>query len=385
MNHTKEKKTKSQLIYRSSKGWIEFDPEKKEYNGLVTGLNFSEQGLKEEQIKNFIINDYQQYINKFDGRIIILAGAGTSISEGGLTMQGLWDTVSKDIGEKFEQVLDKTNYKEKYKEKNDLEALLSSIDNLLEIKEDQDVINTKDSILKIIKDKCTLKAKNNNHEILIKRLANSQTNNCRPSIFTTNYDLLFEKAAGKSGIILIDGFSFTYPRRFDGSYFDYDIVKRDNSRIREEQNFVKDLIYFYKLHGSLSWNRNNEHIEQANNPDNPVLIYPRSSKFSDTYEQPFFEMMSRFQKILRERNILLITVGFSFADKHIRNVIHESLNKNASMKLLVVDYNIDGEGFGFIDKCDQEQVMSIKSKFEDFVKNYPYQKYRLSEVTEKDE
>ena len=42
-------------------------------------------------------------------------------------------------------------------------------------------------------------------------------------MFTTNYELCFERSASELGLVALDGFSFFEPRRFDPRYFEYDI------------------------------------------------------------------------------------------------------------------------------------------------------------------
>ena len=54
------------------------------------------------------------------------------------------------------------------------------------------------------------------------------------------------------------------------------------------------------------------------------MIYPKDSKYESSYEQPFFEMMARFQQSLRKENVMLVCIGFSFNDKHIVTVIQEA-------------------------------------------------------------
>ena len=52
---------------------------------------------------------------------------------------------------------------------------------------------------------------------------------------------------------IIDGFSFSLPRVFSGRNFDLDIVSRNNSRVKEEDNFIQKVFHLYKLHGSVDW------------------------------------------------------------------------------------------------------------------------------------
>lgn len=83
-------------------------------------------------------------------------------------------------------------------------------------------------------------------------------------------------------------------------------------------------------------------VQQVNSTESPLIVYPASDKYESSYEQPYFEMMSRFQQALRKENTLLIVLGFGFRDKHIQNVILEAVNQNPSFQLVIVNYNAGG-------------------------------------------
>ena len=167
----------------------------------------------------------------------------------------------------------------------------------------------------------------------------------RAKVFTLNYDTLFEQAGIQGNFTMIDGFSFSFPRIFSGRNFNYDIVQRDNSRVKEEDNFVNKVFHLYKPHGSVDWERlENGSIKQSEKVNKALMIYPKESKYESSYEQPFFEMMSRFQQNLRKDNVLLICIGFSFNDKHIVTAIQEALEQNPSFQLMVVNKGISQAG-----------------------------------------
>ena len=188
----------------------------------------------------------------------------------------------------------------------------------------------------------------------------------------------------EGGFVIIDGFSFTHPREFSGSYFDYDIVHRDKTRIKQEESFVSKVFQLYKLHGSLNWERvSDTRIIQKENTESPLIIYPASEKYESSYEQPYFEMMSRFQQALRKEETLLIVIGFGFQDKHIQNVIREAVAQNPGFQLVIINYN----GTEKIETTHVEQFfesvekMEVKRKvtilfdtFNEFAKNYPENK-----------
>ena len=116
--------------------------------------------------------------------------------------------------------------------------------------------------------------------------------------------------------------------------------------LKEEDNFVQRVFHLHKLHGSLNWERDKEDkkVRIKEDPDNPLMVYLREAKYEDSYEQPFFEMMARFQRNLRLNNdTLLVCIGYSFNDKHINAAIEEALNQNPGFRLAVIDPGFDGD------------------------------------------
>ncbi|KAF5038728.1 SIR2-like domain protein [anaerobic digester metagenome] len=194
-----------------------------------------------------------------------------------------------------------------------------------------------------------------------------------------NYDLLFEYAANEVNAIVVDGFSFTFPRTFSGRFFDYDIVQREGSKLKEEDNFIQRVFHLHKLHGSLNWERNNEgKVEIKENPEKPLMIYPRDAKYEDSYEQPYFEMMARFQRNPRPNNdTVLICIGYSFNDKHINAAIEEALNQNPGFRLAVFDPGFENEGVSSSLKeikkaaLESERILLASETFTDFAKYFP--------------
>ena len=89
----------------------------------------------------------------------------------------------------------------------------------------------------------------------------------------------------------------------------------------------------------MDWHRSSDGIVRDPETKTPYLIYPRDEKFAQSFEQPFLEMMSRFQTALREKDTALILVGFGFNDHHLNQPIFHALATNPNFKLLLVDYS----------------------------------------------
>lgn len=281
--------------------------------------------------------------------IVVLAAAGTSLDNGsdkGKTRDGLWGNCRDVIKSLYKELLPCDGKLKRIARDRDIESLLSHV--LLVEKIDEARASRlkplREQLEKIIREACRLKLDTKApHRIFLDKITARKASEPRVQLFTTNYDTLFEQAAQEGGYAVIDGFSFTSPRTFSGRYFDYDIVQRERTRLKDEESFVSKVFHLYKMHGSLTWERTVQgRVQQVDSTDSPLIVYPASDKYESSYEQPYFEMMSRFQQALRKENTLLIVLGFGFRDKHIQNVILEAVNQNPSFQLVIVNYNAGG-------------------------------------------
>ncbi|EGO8386122.1 hypothetical protein EWY11_07680 [Enterococcus faecalis] len=106
-----------------------------------------------------------------------------------------------------------------------------------------------------------------------------------------------------------------------------------------------------------------------------LMIYPSSNKYESSYQQPFFEMMSRFQQETRAKNTLLIIVGYSFGDAHINAMIYEALNVNSSITVIFVapDAYDENKYERLKEVINQTGNIILTSQtFNEFVESYPY-------------
>jgi NAD-dependent SIR2 family protein deacetylase len=293
---------------------------------------------------------YDTFLKKHYRHLVVLTAAGTSLDNGdksGKTREGLWKNCRTEISTIYRELLPCSEKLKNIARHKDIEALLSHVillEKTDEVKEYK-LHSLRKALENKIKESCTLELDTTApHEDFLNKITAKKNNDARIQLFTTNYDTLFEQAANKAGFVVIDGFSFTQPREFAGKWFDLDIVNREKTRLKQEESFVSKVFHLYKLHGSLNWTRGNDKIIQKDNSDNPLIIYPASEKYESSYEQPYFEMMSRFQQALRKEETLLIVIGFGFQDKHIKNVIIEAVKQNPSFQLLIVNYRKDKDG-----------------------------------------
>ena len=336
-------------------------------------------------------NKYRKFLNKQFENLIVLTGAGSSVGIGtkdkdgndkkGRLLSQLWDDLEKKytkrILNRFCELVHYTDKDLNNEYVKNLENLLSLANAAKEYITDKD-IDIKQMIVNIqqlIKESCELILPDDApHLSFLEKITKRKVTLPRVKIFTLNYDTLFEQAALKKNFTLIDGFSFSFPRYFSGRNFDYDIVIRDSSRVKEEDNFITRVLHLYKPHGSVDWEKTDIGVKQSESVCKALMIYPKDSKYESSYEQPFFEMMARFQQNLRKENVMLICIGFSFNDKHIVTVIQEALEQNPSFQIMLVNKNIRKDGslkWLYELSSNHSNICLISEEFKDFSINYP--------------
>lgn len=386
------------IAYDDSNWYINDEPQgKKEGDGIS---EFKDRALNETYKQMGI--DISNFTNHFKN-IAVLTAAGTSMENGengGKTRLDLWDSYKKEINDIANTLMqNKGSLKEmcsKIVESKNIEDFLSMTilyEKLNGEIKDNNGNPIRKSLERKIANACRLELDPNNthHQNFIRKLTARKPSDPRVQIYTTNYDTLFEQAAQRMNYTIIDGFSFSYPRIFNGANFDRDLVYREKTRIKQEESFIPNVIQLFKLHGSIDWEKTEDKIFQKEYTDNPCIIYPASGKYESSYEQPYFEMMSHFQSTLRKEGTLLIVAGFGFQDKHIQNIIKEAVLQNQNFHLIIVCYGTklieDKEGNttyidsgiikdiipGFISEEGfvMPNVTVIFSKFKAFVEHYP--------------
>lgn len=293
--------------------------------------------------------------------LMVLLGSGASFAAKNATgmqppgMSDLWECARDEVGHaNFDKiVLDVSGSLEK----KDIEALLSRCKMAIELgaapkgKEDQKPDNgTGESLQSFVKkaeqaildrvnfvsDKTDLTS----HKEFLRRLARRSADKARVKVFTTNYDRCIEEAAAARNLVLIDGFSHSAVQRFNRDHFQHDIVRRSPSSTRAE--YVDGVFHLYKLHGSMDWRRRKSDdvvVRRLVHDDDhePVLIYPRSSKYQEAFSPPYLDMFAAWQAALREPDTTLIVSGFGFADDHISAPIWAALEANLSIRLILCD------------------------------------------------
>jgi len=330
--------------------------------------------------------------------LVVLSGLGTSLcvsdGEGNCpapTMTQLWDAVRERVGEDIFDALLKTVRYSGYKsvrikgQSEKQQRLIKDIERLLSQCQVSQAFEPNDEVAQFIKEaeaeivtRCSFLIDSIQlpaHESFLRRIARRSTRLPRTKVFTTNYDLCFETAASRIHFVAVDGFSHTVPQEFDSGYFAYDLVRRDENGTVPD--FVPNVFQLYKLHGSVDWQRCEHSIQKRQEPDDPVLIYPRHSKFESSFEHPFLELMSRFQSAIRQPKTSLLVIGFGFNDKHLTQPILSAIRSNVGLRLAVVDPSLEESSNDAVktmtDLISQgdSRIALVAARFEDFVPCLP--------------
>ena len=203
---------------------------------------------------------------------------------------------------------------------------------------------SKSKIFELIVENTSYEYDNNclKHSTFINTVSHLVRTPSKLTIVTTNYDTLIEDAADSIEYTVMDGFSFSHRPYFNSDMFEWNLVKDIENIKTRELEYKKNIINLLKLHGSLTWERDTKGIRRKEKADvaNPIMIFPSSNKYMQSYQEPYFELFTKFQELLKRSNTLLITTGFSFADNHISQMIIQAILHNKSLAVLISDYNI---------------------------------------------
>lgn len=262
------------------------------------------------------------------------------------SMGDLWDAVATAVGPpEFAAVCAKF---QKANLKENIEKLLSLCKVYLELNEaagddDEDVQAVRAFVP--IAEKCILREVDYvtsqtmlpAHEAYVRKIGRRGFRKARAKVFTTNYDLSIEEAARRLRFTIIDGFSHSLDQVYDRQHFEYDIVRREPAK--DAPDYIPNVFHLYKLHGSTDWRRVGTDVIRSRDNDigEPVLIYPRSSKYQEAFAPPYLDMMGALQAALREPDSALVVAGFGFNDDHISRPILSALESNLTFRLVVCD------------------------------------------------
>lgn len=189
----------------------------------------------------------------------------------------------------------------------------------------------------------------------------SQRNRKTPiSVFTTNYDLFNEMALDELGFLYNNGFSGTYKRKFSPASYNYAYVESMNLN-RDIWERVSSFYNIVKLHGSISWLRDNNEVWERDykqiNDDETVMIYPTPMKDRTTLMTPYSDLFRVMENRILQKNSTLVVMGYSFSDDHINRII---LNGLAVPSFSIVIFG-QGANIDKLRNLDDDRIIIINS------------------------
>lgn len=330
--------------------------------------NIISKEINYENIKETIRKDLSKILDTRN--LSFLIGSGCSLGTNGIpTMKELADCLfepNADLDEKLKdkvfeaehiEILErlKINYKNEPFRTN-LETFLGTLysyrfylEKLREAKEEafekdledlnKIILRTKEYILF----ECLNEKHKGNDESIVdtykqfyRKLSLRDSNLQKPNVFTTNYDLFSERAMDNLGISYTNGFSGFVERFFNPSIFNYALAEQmDISSLK--WSVIDSFIYLFKIHGSVNWvekESNNKlfSIQELQDvsfdklkSEANYMIYPSPLKQNASLGSPYADLFREFQKRITQKQSTLVTMGFSFGDEHINNIIFQAL------------------------------------------------------------
>jgi len=223
-------------------------------------------------------------------------------------------------------------------------------------------------------------------------------------VFTTNVDLCVEaalvhlsqrpRAERRPDLVFVDGFESSILPTFNmGCY------RRETASFGD-----RCAVYYWKLHGSINWTYS-QAISSSGPPEKKeefsdqsiivrriendlseslancgavsgkqpaankrIVIFPTPAKYSQTYTFPYMDMFEAFRRTLEEIE-LLICVGTSFPDKHIRSAIRSFVERDNTL-LFVIDPQVKEDTLKSIFGSSRSVQPVINMGFAQFVKEF---------------
>lgn len=180
------------------------------------------------------------------------------------------------------------------------------------------------------------------HRELLRRVLLRSTTLPRTKVFTTNYDLLLERALDQLGVHYFDGFLGTVERTLRTESYHYDLYypgETTEGRVSR----VDRVLHLYKMHGSINWRRrdtaaldvNISHAAPAESEYGDVMIYPSPLKVTEMNGYPYSEMFRHFSANIHQPQSALLTIGYAFQDDHINRLIYQALSVPSFVLIIV--------------------------------------------------
>jgi hypothetical protein len=146
-------------------------------------------------------------------------------------------------------------------------------------------------------------------------------------IFTTNYDLLMEEALENNHVPYFDGFVGSHE-----TFFDLQSIEEDKLPTRWGR--------LWKIHGSLNWYEDKKGAVRRGGSKGGLrrVIYPSHLKYDETRRMPYMAMIDRLRAFLRKDSAVLVSIGFSFNDHHLNELLVQGLQGGPTSMIFALLY-----------------------------------------------
>jgi hypothetical protein len=152
-------------------------------------------------------------------------------------------------------------------------------------------------------------------------------------VFTTNYDTLLERALEHEWVPVFDGFVGSREPFFSSA----SLLHRDAvPGVRWTR--------LWKIHGSVTWARRADaagrpRIVRVHEHKGGELILPSFHKYDESRKQPYLAILDHLQRVLTAReDTVLFTLGYSFSDQHINEIIFDALDAQHRMHVVALQF-----------------------------------------------
>jgi len=196
----------------------------------------------------------------------------------------------------------------------------------------------------------------------------------RLNIFTTNYDLYSERAMDLLGIHYVNGFTGGITKFFNPAIFNYALAeKMDLSQ--SKWSVIDNFFYLYKIHDSVNWvQAEGENklfkVKEIQEPTfeslkdkQTIMIHPTPLKYNASLGSPYSDLFREFQKKLMQYNNILVTIGYSFSDEHINNLIFQAFTI-PSFRLVIIGEPNDWNAIGKLKNLNDSRIWIIGGRDE---------------------
>jgi hypothetical protein len=171
-------------------------------------------------------------------------------------------------------------------------------------------------------------------------------------VFTTNYDLLFERAFEAARVPVFDGFVGTHHPFFYAECLEDETLLPNPKWIR-----------LWKLHGSVNWfvedGSAGKRIARGQPTASGELILPSNRKYDESRKQPYLAYMDRLSRIINSDHSLLITCGYSFGDEHINAILYGALDNRRTANVIALQFQNLEENSPLVEAAIRRSNLSV--------------------------